>query len=228
MKAVWNKIIRYSGLICAGGECQSGNGMDVWLCRKGHEKQGSLLLLLLCLHKCIECYISRDERGFWLKVSLFLSSGIQLGYCSLKDNCLPKEVYCTFDSNVCLYPLHTNSHCKEYLTEGFWKRINKSVSDTKLGAGWVPFYVFRIIQDQFHGKNSGCVTHLGRGRGTWDWSTGMSQQVTFHGTFTEDAILSKVWKPGTMKSGRNALGKAQWRTNLSPNSVLCVNISSLG
>lgn len=110
--------------------------------------------------------------------------------------------------------LPTNSHYKDYLI-----KINKSGSDTKLEAGWVPFYLFWIIQDQFCGKQSRCVVPRAEGHGTGALgchSRGHSREPSLKMQF-----CLKSWKPEAMKSGRTALGKAQWGTNLSPNSAVC-------
>lgn len=121
--------------------------------------------------------------------------------------------------------MFVSTHCTQttstriFLIKGFWRSINKSVSDTKLEAGWVPFYHFRIIQDQFYGKHGRCVMYRAERhrigalgcRSRWH-SMEPSLKMQF---------CLRFWKPEAMKSGRTALGKDEWRTNLSPNPAVC-------
>lgn len=142
----------------------------------------------------------QEMQGGCIEVSLFLCSEVSLGPCPLKENALPKEVYSHRSLTLSPSTAHKQP-LQDYLITGFRKRINKSVSDTTLGAGCVLFYLSRITKSSLAGNRAGVSHSSGRAEGHGIGALGCHSRWL--------SMELEILKPEAMKSERTALGKAQ-------------------
>lgn len=217
VKVLWNKSTESSGLVCGRWEVAlEMEQMFDYVERSMRNREVYYSHFRVCTNAL---------SGTFQEMQQFLNNF----FCPLK------YIVVTTPVSPQIFLTHSilmfvSTHCTTRMI--WWKVFGRGLINLYVTLIWElggSIFIFSgSSKTSFMGNTVG-VSH------TWGWAEGhgIGALGCHRGWHSMEPSLKtqfclKFWKPEAMTSARTALGKAQWRTKLSPNSALCVNSSSLG